>query len=271
MRARQSVLCLAFLAASLGGVSPSAAQEDPYRDIHKIGIISALGNEITLQSYGTTRLGYSKTTTSVDWDIDSQILKLVSGALQGRFTVSQVNADASRLRSLMFERDLLGGYKLPDSTSVGRYLQLLPAAADVDAFVVVLAGANHLFTALGDYQLEGLGVVRKSNLFSSDVPVNPYAAYDVLVVDAKSGKLIAWAYGNDQGRAHSGTMASLCSRDIRVKNVAELTGTQEAIIRDELKFLVFSSLSNTLKQIGLPSGLDVSQVMPARPSICMTP
>ena len=271
MRARQSILCLAFLAASLGGVSPSTAQDDPYRGIHKIGIISALGDEITLQNYGTTRFEYSKTTTSLDWDIDPQILKLVSGALQNRFTVSQVNADASRLRSLMFENDLLGGYKLPDSTSVGRYLQLLPAAADVDAFVVVLAGANHLFTALGDYQLQGLGVVRRSNLFSSNVPVNPYAAYDVLVVDAKSGKLIAWAYGNDQGRAHSGTMASLCSRDIRVKNVAELTKTQEAIIRDELKFLVFSSLSNTLKQIGLPSGLDVSQVMPARPSICMTP
>src|SRR3569833_3101006 len=79
MRARRSVLCLAFLAASLGGVSPSTAQDDSFRDIHKIGIISALGNEITLQNYGTTRFEYSKTFVCLVWFFVFLFLLLVLG------------------------------------------------------------------------------------------------------------------------------------------------------------------------------------------------
>lgn len=273
MRALKSVFSV-LLATGLwvAGITAAFAQDDPYKDVRTVGIISVFGDQVTQQNYGATRLDYAVAKTGVKWDLDGQILQLLSVALRDRFTVKRVDADANRLLDLVMKKSLLDMRLSPGETDVPKYLQSLPASNEVDAYVVVIPAQNHLYTIYGDYHLEGLGVVRQSNPFSSNVPVTLYASYAVLVVDAKSGKFINWSYGNvSDRRARTGTMASMCDSSIRVKAPSELTDAQKATISDELKFLVFSSFPSALKHVGLPSALDVSGVMPVRPSICTSP
>lgn len=268
MRAHQTLktLCLAFLAVGLCGVLPLAAQDDPYRNIHSIGVISALGNEVTLQNWGVTRFTNDSAKLNLDWNLDTEVSQRVSGALRGRFAVRDVPADAVLLRSEILKHDV------PDRSDVPKYLQSLPSSAEVDAYVAILPGNNSFMTPYGLYQTEALGAFRREGLFSSNVPIVPYAAYDVLVVDAKTGKLIGWSYGNAlESRGHSGMMSSMCNKSFGAKTMLDLTDGQKAIVRDELRFLVLSSLPNALKHVGLPSSPDMLGATPTRPSICLTP
>jgi len=245
---------------------PVAAQDNLYANIRTVGIVSAFGNEITLHNWGVTRFANDSTKLNLDWNLDAEVLQLVSGALHGKFAVRSVQADAALLRDLELK------HYYPDRSEVPEFLRSLPSSSDVDAYVVVIPGQNSFLTAFGPWDSEGLGAFRRQGLFSSNVPVMPYAAYDVLVVDAKNGKLIQWSYGNNlENRGHSGMMSSLCDKSIGVKNMLGLTDVQKTVVRDELRFLVLSSLPNALKHVGLASSPDMVGAPPTRPSICLTP
>ncbi|HEY1876223.1 MAG TPA: hypothetical protein VGG66_02095, partial [Rhizomicrobium sp.] len=103
MRARQSlkVICVAVLAASVCGVFPSAAQDDPYRDIHSIGIISAFGDQIRLQNWGVTRFTNDSTNVNAGWKLDEEVLALVSNAARDKFAIKEVQTDAAAMRDIM--------------------------------------------------------------------------------------------------------------------------------------------------------------------------
>jgi hypothetical protein len=160
----------------------------------------------------------------------------------------------------------------PDHDDVAKYLQTLPFSAEVDAYVVVLPNKNSFLTPYGAYATEALGAYRREGLFSSSVPIVPYAAYEVMVVDAKSGKIVSWSTGNGlENRTHAGMMSSLCDKSFGAKTMLQLTDAQKALVTAEVRFLVLSSLPIALRHVGLPSGDGLDSAALARPSICMTP
>jgi hypothetical protein len=161
-----AALCLAV------GIAPAAAAHvGEYDSIHKVGVISAIGDTFAFDRIGVMVFGNGQQTASVaDWHLDEVATKLISDALSSRFTVKPVNIDSHSICSAK-------NFCLPISQN-----------PDVDAYVVLVA-AGMLDPYSTAITIQGVGLWSQEGLLVSDhdwVHVNT----KIYVVDARTGNRI---------------------------------------------------------------------------------
>ena len=271
-----AILALIFSSFSLAGLN---AQDDPYANIHTIGIVSLIGNTATFQHKAFV-FDTSHTTIELDWDIDSKISEILLSALKSRFEVKSVPPLLGKISSIPQKDDLLVALHIsengPDFSGLSDLLKSSAAASGVDAFVVVIpskyvSDAGPRFPPivrldLAQY-LNGLGVYRDSNPFMTMNAVTIYATFDVVVADAKTGKVISWAYADPLGNAHQRPFSvnAECFGPWPT-SPDNLSADQKQTVRAQLTKFVLKALPGTLRSMALPSNTAVTADLPPQPA-----
>jgi hypothetical protein len=240
-----------------------AATNEPLKDIHTVGIVSALGNDIIVQNRGVSVFTNSQEPMTLDWTLDDDVAQRIATAIKGRLDIKPVSVDLAQAREKALKSN-------PSFSDIGDYVAGLRPSNDVDAYIVVLPVAHTSNEIYGLTATNGLGINRyESAFFASHQPVTIFATYVVAVVDAKSRKPLVWSYGKlSEDSPHSGPIEKFCSSSLRAATPADVTDGQKAAIRQELEYMILTSLPNALKLIGLPPASDISGNIPSEPEVC---
>ena len=238
----------------------------PYANIHTIGIVAAIGDEVTLTKRGITLLDTSNSTIHLNWGIDEKVSDYLMRALRAAFAVKLVNADA----------DLQRAFSKRESNTLmfTDYMRLIGSQANVDALIVVLPTEAEEQANPSRYSkaFHGLGVYRDTDLFHAPDYVMLYAMFDLLVVDARTGALISRVPSRTWGGPpfREGPITSACPANVWAAP-SDLTDVQRNTIRDQMTILIFFALPRMLSIAGLPFDKSVSASVPAFPVGCGGP
>ncbi len=159
----------------------SAVAGDRYANIHTVGIVSVIGDVVSMSSESLFT-GSTKNVCLIyvdDWRLDDAIAERIAALLSPRFAAKSVTVSRATL------------FNLRDSESgIRRYITTLPAENGVDAYIIV--SKRYLTASSGNGpNLFGLTV------FDSAIGgPSVFALYQIDVIDAKSGKQIAFAFGH---------------------------------------------------------------------------
>jgi len=159
----------------------SAAAGDRYANIHTVGIVSVIGDVVTMSSSSLLTGASNDCFLYIDdWRLDDAIVDKIATLLSPRFTTKSVTLSRASL------------FNLRDSESgIRRYITTLPAENGVDAYIIVSKRYLSASQGINSVPVFGLTVLDRF-LFGPGV----FALYQVEVVDAKSGKQIGFALGH---------------------------------------------------------------------------
>jgi len=272
--------CLLVAVTALGGTARAGTSPSfDYGGIHIIGVVSQLDDEADLEKTGAMIIGDHLAKLPIaDWRLNALVETEVSNALSDRFTIKVLSPPGSVLkhpkdnplqRLMRFEKDPF--IALPDS--------------GVDAYIAVLPG----FEALpypNKEVVEGLGMVHdpRAGPEAPDAPQAEfegtifaghrtsavvYAVYDLYLVDAKTGHVIAAQRSElpppekpppestlfrmapfepvQYPRPHEYVPAGLWA-----DTPESLTAPQKAELREKLSALLKQSVSYSIAEMGLP-------------------
>jgi hypothetical protein len=248
----------AVLAAAL--VDPAGAADNEYANIRTIAVISALGNNIDMQTAGP-RFGAEDYTLHADWNFDNQVADDVEKGLAPHFTVKKAIAAPQ----VYIVPSAFGGV---DLHAIWERARALPDAGGVDGYVLVIPYDST------DINSRGLVVTRYPGLFGSGTTALA-ALYQIVVLDAVSGNRID--YSTSQ-RPASGYLSGhappwdTCPNTIWADAENQLTADQKARIRFELSSLIGHSIFYTLMSANLMSKDEAAkataQLAPATDPAC---
>jgi hypothetical protein len=157
----------------LAGCAIKPVSPEKTAGIRTIGVISALGDEITLKKIGITVFGNDEKTAPVEsWKIDESVVRRVSGLLGKRFSVRPVTCDRSAFRAAdTFDK-------------IGEIVRTQAAPQGLDAYVVVTRAGSQVGES--NQYIRGVGVLHASSLIADYVDI--YALYLITVVDGRDFK-----------------------------------------------------------------------------------
>ena len=162
-----------------GAAEAEEASPQQLARIHTIGIISVLGDTLTLKDVGLMVFGNSETPESVTaWGLDDHISKEVATWLWQRYTIKPVTYDKSAfadIRPNIFD---------PLESELGKRVKAL-GPNGVDAYVIVYGTYAQDWIGGTNQFLKGIGIYHHLNWNGI------YAVYSVFVIDASSGETIA--------------------------------------------------------------------------------
>jgi len=159
----------------------SATAGDRYANIHTVGIVSVIGDVVSMSSESLFT-GGTKNACLVyvdDWRLDDAIVERIAALLSPRFAAKPVTISRASL------------FNLRDSESgIRRYITTLPKENGVDAYIVV--SKRYLTASSGN----GPNIFGLTVLDSAIGGPSVFALYQIDVIDAKSGRQIAFAFGH---------------------------------------------------------------------------
>jgi hypothetical protein len=239
-----------------------AASTDPLQDVHTVGIVSALGKEIHVDTLGVSIFRNAQGTLPLDWDIDGLVTARIAAAVKDRFAVVPVAVDTGKLRAIQ-QGNLSSGAGFQD------YMASLASTNPVDAYIMVLPQGRDGDVMQRRAWFFGLGFMRVEGLFFSDLPVVASASYSVIVIDAKTAKRITGRVANlAEGVFGALPVQKNCDSSLGAKTPADVTDSQKPVMRDELTYLALASLSHTLGRMGLHADADTSADAALEPAVC---
>jgi hypothetical protein len=232
MRARLTIICLLFAAVSCPIAYADNSTE--YADIHVVGVISRIGDALTIKRVGSTVFTNSEQSLLIsDWGIDRMITGLIVEALSPRFTVKPI--DATSLQS---------------SADIKTFIQGLPPESVSDAYIVISKSQGQDLSS--NQYLSGLGLYRH-DLILGGHRYGIYAYYQVSVIDAKTGKIIDYGTSrlNDGGVFNSQPPFLMTEAENWSDTPDAMTETQRQAIKMEMTQLIQTSVPHTLRTANL--------------------
>jgi hypothetical protein len=257
MRHRKLLLVILSLCC-FGRSADAQPGTHAFDNIHSIGLISALTPAVAVP-WGAIPL---------DWDINADVTRLLTGGLKDRFDVTPVAMDREMLQKA-FSDDKFRG--------LGKFLLANPQPG-VDAYLVVLPDKVPTYTAavlplvMSHSFFPGLAIQDDSDLFHPHANTNPYATYDLIVFEARTGALLGWSRGrgSDEGGPHFGAIGTFCKNGFLPASAGDISREKIQSVLDEMKILVFSGIPRALRLMGLLAQVDLAGMMPAQPALCST-
>ena len=183
----------------------AAPQNDPYKDIRTIGVISVLGSTIEYRSPAVL-FGPNKEPLQLELQFDNLITERIVGMLSGRFSAKGVAVEAATF----------GDAVAIGRTNIFRDRVLVLGSDGIDAYLIVHPQSPGTMAP-------GLG-------FSGGLgPPNLSAIYQVTVVDAKAGQALDFGTGFLRGGGPFGNVRAMlvCERSMRADKVAQLTNDRK--------------------------------------------
>jgi hypothetical protein len=252
LRAAGGTLLLAIAGSTVA--STGAVGRDEYANVHTIGIISDLGDDVpVLKVYDRVPLfelfGGSTPPNSTEilhsgWRIDEFVASEIASALAGHFTTKSVAAVLGSFpESPSYE---------PPPDAFGRQILALPADA-VDAYVVVHRTELYVDAGPSGFDEKGLEVANFSGAFGGGAGI--LANFQIGVFDARTGYRIDYA---------TARLMKICKSGLLADNIAQLSPLQKDAIRSELLTMIHKELPSLLRSAGLISR-DASEELETRP------
>ncbi len=255
------IVLIALVAQS----SQLAAQEDAYAGVHTLGVISALGNTAFYQKQGITVFDTYDKSFALDWNVDAKVSQALSTTLAARFGIKPAPPLPSKTNDAFLRIGIFDSG--PDFKKLSAYLKQLPSAGDVDAFMVVLPARIKEDLYMAPRTLTGIGLYRETSRSVALTNIEMYAAFGIVVVEARTGNVISWGYADAFGNARhrQGYVRSSCLGSWPT-TVDDISSDQKQTINAQTEKLVFRGVAAALRGIGLPVDL-VPNELPSQPAI----
>lgn len=169
-----------------------AARPADLAAIHTMGVVSNLGDEAEIKVIGVTVFGNRLSRLSIaDWGLNDLATARVVKHLSGRFAVKPVVAGDAGLANVHDS-----AFK-SEGAALGEAIRALPPS-DIDAYLVIQPESETLAYP-SNQAVSGVGLygpIRRGGVFdTSPHPMMVHVIFAAYVLEAKSGRLIARAFG----------------------------------------------------------------------------
>ena len=183
---RRIVLCLAIAITSavLGAAAAFETRATKLQAIKTVGIISAIGEEMSLTQAGLTGIGNTGQSASIStWGLDELIVQQVTKLLSGRFRVQPVSYRRAAFAAI---RDsAVAPVNLLRSDPFKELVRSDVAPQGLDAYIVITRARSKLGNGRN---VEGVGLAQYRTLLADYGLI--HALYEVRVIDGKSFDVI---------------------------------------------------------------------------------
>src|SRR5258706_1771388 len=182
MRGPGVSFAMVVLAVSIGACAMFETRETKLQTIKRVGIISAVGDEITVARAGLTGLDNGSQSCPVgSWGLDDLIVQQATAAMSGRFQVQPVSS--KRAAFAMIEKDSpVAPVNFIRGDPFKKLVQTEVSPQGLDAYIVITkAKANF---GGGGRKVEGIGFVSYGTLLASSNHI--HALYEIRVIDGKT-------------------------------------------------------------------------------------
>ena len=182
--------CIGFatmllVAVNVGACAMFATRETKLQAVKTVGIISAVGDEITFARGGLTGLDNSSQRFPIgSWGLDDLIVQKVTAALNGRFQVQPVSY--ARAAFAAIKDSPVAPVNLVRSDPIKKLVQTEVSPQGLDAYIVITK-AKSTFGG-GGRKLEGIGYLNYGTVLASYSQI--HALYEIRVFDGKTFDVI---------------------------------------------------------------------------------
>lgn len=184
-RAISLALLLCSACTAIGTTAPKL------QDFKTVGIISAIGDTLTLTSAGLTGFKNEEQSFSVEpWGIDDLVASRASALLTRHYQVQPVTYDRA-VFAAAFKRDnpmtvvnLVN--RLHEKSAIKDLVRRQVTPQGLDAYVVVTKTSSAYGTR--GHKVAGIGIIKYAELLSSYIQV--YALYKISLIDGHDFKVI---------------------------------------------------------------------------------
>ena len=186
MRAAGATLATFWLAFSLTGCSTFATRETKLQAVKTVGIIAAVGDEMSFATGGLTGIdGRSRRFPISSWGLDDQIVRQATAALGGRYSVQPVTYTRD-VFARRIENSVLTPVNVIRADPYKRLVQTAVSPQGLDAYVVITKAKSNFGS--GARKIEGIGLLSYRTVMASYTKI--HALYEIRVFDGKSFDLI---------------------------------------------------------------------------------
>lgn len=280
-----SIFALTVLAEFF--IQPAEAERNnPLDQIHSIGIVSAIGDQIQAKFIGVTIFANSEEEFSPDWGLDAYVEQKIAATLSGRFVIKPIKAGS---KALLLKRPVLLS---SGDADLEAYVKSLPPDNGVDAYVIVrkrlvsdpFDHTNQLLWGVGVYHHARLGGDPHAVLgnlspglsghaadaafpgqtaatipgFGHEAPAENglngvYALYSVLLVDAASGQVLRSGVAGKPGTGifHTDPPWTQIQSADWPPHAVDATADQQRAVKSALRYVISESLPVALDGCGL--------------------
>ena len=175
-----------LLAASVSACAMFETGQVKLQAVKTVGIVSAVGDQITFAKGGLTGLNNSNQSFPIEsWGLDDLIVQQATAALSGRFQVQPVTYKRSAFATI--EKDSpVAPVNLVRRDPFKKLVQTEVSPQGLDAYIVITkAKAN--FGGSGR-KVEGIGFVTYGTVLESYNQI--HALYEIRVIDGKTFEII---------------------------------------------------------------------------------
>jgi hypothetical protein len=187
---RRSGRCVSFativlVAVNVGACAMFATRETKLQTVKTVGIISAVGDEITFARGGLTGLDNSSQRFPIgSWGLDDLIVEKVTAALNGHFQVQPVSYTRAAFAAI--KDSPVAPVNLVRSDPFRKLVQTEVSPQGLDAYIVITK-AKSAFGG-GGRKLEGIGYLNYGTVLASYNQI--HALYEIRVFDGKTFDVI---------------------------------------------------------------------------------
>jgi hypothetical protein len=187
---RRSSPCANFatvvvLAVSVGGCAMLEIRETKLQAIKTVGIISAVGDEMSFARMGLT--GFNNTSQNFpigSWGLDDLIVQQATAALSSRFQVQPVNYQRAAFAAI--KDSPVAPVNLVRGDPFKKLVQTEVSPQGLDAYIVITKAKSNFGS--GARKVEGIGFISYGTLLASYSQI--HALYEIRVFDGKSFDVI---------------------------------------------------------------------------------
>jgi hypothetical protein len=173
------------LAVSVGACAMLETRETKLQAVKTIGIISAVGDEITFAKGGLTGLDNRSQSFPIgSWGLDDLIVQQVMAALNGRFQVQPVSYQRAAFAAV--KDSPVAPVNLIRSDPFKKLVQTDVSPQGLDAYIVITKAKSNF--GGGARKVEGIGFVTYGTMMESYNQV--HALYEIRVLDGKTFDVI---------------------------------------------------------------------------------
>lgn len=230
---------------ALGGCVAQSVPSAKVSTIRTVGIISALGDRLTVQRLGITVFDANvEHGEMTGWGLDDFVIDTAKKQLVGRYDVRPVTYDKADFDTSHFYFPEVPGLRGDKSRPIGEVLRTGVSPQGLDAYVIIVRTGDHW--ANTSQHFDGVGLLHGA--FDS---VIAFACYSVIVVDGHDFKVIAsigarmpdWEPFDLFMSPHDKVPETMWA-----EKFADLTAAQKRQITGAIEDLVARSLPDTLRR-----------------------
>jgi hypothetical protein len=180
-----SLATVVVVALSVGACATFETRETKLQAVKTVGVISAVGDEMSFASGGLTGLdNRSQRFPIASWGLDELIVKQVTAALNGRFQVQPVTY--KRAAFAIIEDSAVVPVNLVRGDPFKKLVQTDVSPQGLDAYIVITKAKSNF--GAGSRKVEGIGLLTYGTVLESYNQV--HALYEIRVIDGKTFDVI---------------------------------------------------------------------------------